>query len=720
MYVKEIRLQNFQSYYGPDNALVFSEGLNVVVGSINKGKSKLFDAFYWVLFGDIFITGGNWINTNNLPARSSFINDRARFLAQPGEVVEVAVELVLCRREGDDDSGPLVEYTFCRTVVATRRTDTTADWHDERAWHVGNSCPDMRYRSGQNLKIIDNELEVEQEIKKLFPREIRNYVWFQGEALDKLIDFENRLTFEQAIRHISYYPRYTILSQLIDEASGIIEKERNKQVKESTADKKQFDDRERDLKQARYDLRQLENELVVLEKRRDDARELKEESEKKLNALHEFPPLEKELNQAENKLEKAKDQINTAIDQQKDKFQKTWLLKGISGVVAGAKQRMLDYEDQRSSNAKYVLPTDVPPKVFMEKMLAAEQCLVCGTDAPAGSAPHSHIQQRITAQESHYQQIKDNQELYSTVQQLLVFPDEVIGMVSGIDAQIANTEDQIEEAIRNRNQANDAVQDTKARINSLIGKYHVSLSDGSRQSQLYLNKLTTASDTYLVANGQIDKKERAIEQKKTAISQLEEKLNNTGSTSGKDIPEKRWYELATYLKGIVKRVENHAKVDMIGKIEDRANHYYGGITKHNRAVDGKISIDRVSYKISRTENDEYTVASGNMGNFTLMKMCIINAMLNLNEEEAGEAYPFIADAPTSNLDYETTIAYLKSLAPSFGQSIIITKDISPFQIPDVSRDSSVQTIHQLETYSENPNAEKLTQYEAYTKIKRIK
>lgn len=60
MHVKSIRLSNFQSYFGDDNSLEFAEGLNVVVGSINKGKSKLFDAFYWVLFGEIFITGNSW------------------------------------------------------------------------------------------------------------------------------------------------------------------------------------------------------------------------------------------------------------------------------------------------------------------------------------------------------------------------------------------------------------------------------------------------------------------------------------------------------------------------------------------------------------------------------------------------------------------------------------------------------------------------------------
>ena len=32
----------------------FSNGLNLIIGNGGKGKSKLFNAFYWVLFGKIY------------------------------------------------------------------------------------------------------------------------------------------------------------------------------------------------------------------------------------------------------------------------------------------------------------------------------------------------------------------------------------------------------------------------------------------------------------------------------------------------------------------------------------------------------------------------------------------------------------------------------------------------------------------------------------------
>ena len=59
MLIKRITIDNFQSYYG-SQTLEFSQGLNLVIGNGGKGKSKLFNAFYWVLFGKIYITGIGW------------------------------------------------------------------------------------------------------------------------------------------------------------------------------------------------------------------------------------------------------------------------------------------------------------------------------------------------------------------------------------------------------------------------------------------------------------------------------------------------------------------------------------------------------------------------------------------------------------------------------------------------------------------------------------
>ena len=56
MIINSISMKNFQCYFGGHerNTFTFKEGLNLVIGDNGGGKSKLFDAFYWVLYDQIF------------------------------------------------------------------------------------------------------------------------------------------------------------------------------------------------------------------------------------------------------------------------------------------------------------------------------------------------------------------------------------------------------------------------------------------------------------------------------------------------------------------------------------------------------------------------------------------------------------------------------------------------------------------------------------------
>ena len=53
MEFKSIKIAGFLSYY-KEVELKFSDGTTVIIGLNNSGKSKLFDAFHWVLFERIY------------------------------------------------------------------------------------------------------------------------------------------------------------------------------------------------------------------------------------------------------------------------------------------------------------------------------------------------------------------------------------------------------------------------------------------------------------------------------------------------------------------------------------------------------------------------------------------------------------------------------------------------------------------------------------------
>lgn len=187
MTIKNITIENFQSYY-ESQTLEFSNGLNLIIGNGGKGKSKLFNAFYWVLFGKIYITGIGWCTTDNLPQsakfamqRYEFINKRALFKASVNEEVTASVQIEL-----EDDKG--VNYIIERSVGALRLEND--DWDSDDAWQVRPNILKISFDSITGTRVL-NDILAEDKINELFPDGIRNYIWFQGESLESLINFRN-------------------------------------------------------------------------------------------------------------------------------------------------------------------------------------------------------------------------------------------------------------------------------------------------------------------------------------------------------------------------------------------------------------------------------------------------------------------------------------------------------------------------------------------------
>ena len=185
MTINSITINNFQSYF-EEETIEFGKGLNLVIGNGGKGKSKLFNAFYWVLFGEIYITSEGWCSTAGLPGSShnslhryEFINKKALSEAKIGDVVPCSVILELI-----DDRKNL--FRIERSVSAKRQD--SKGWDEVAAWSVSDENVKVTFETLTGTKTVIDDI-AEGKIAELFPKGIRGYIWFQGESLDTLIDF---------------------------------------------------------------------------------------------------------------------------------------------------------------------------------------------------------------------------------------------------------------------------------------------------------------------------------------------------------------------------------------------------------------------------------------------------------------------------------------------------------------------------------------------------
>ena len=231
---------------------------------------------------------------------------------------------------------------------------------------------------------------------------------------------------------------------------------------------------------------------------------------------------------------------------------------------------------------------------------------------------------------------------------------------------------------------------------------------------------------YQVLNETINNLNRKIEGAKASVRDAEmdiasnenklEKIQRA-NTKTKIIEE----EISKYTEYLVKQISELEKSEydkLIDQIESSANISFEDITSVNKTIDGNIKIDRNTFRVLNVDDSGRELKNYNTGHYTLMKMCIINAIISLTNDYKNTAYPFITDAPTSNLDEKATFAYLESISETFDQSIVITKDISEDEIESIKNQNYIKGLFQLKIKNDTGN-DKMNRTEAYSTITSI-
>lgn len=699
MYIQSIKLKNFQCFYESHIDISFGKGLNLIYGENNKGKSKLFEAFYWVLFGEVYVSSiEKWINTDRFEIekinKCEFVNRKALSLTKKNESIECFVELIVNYTLDNVDT----DIKIKRYINIVRR-DNELDWTKSGAWDVGRSKIEISYKQNTDFKIIDNKAEADLFIEKLFPPHLRKYIWFQGEALNKLIDFKNTGPFRDAIKQISYYPIYQTLDSLSTEIVRIITKEKNAKIRLHTSKAKEYDEISNSIESKTDELAEKKKELELYETDLIKTNEAIEKTQQELEALHEYPPLEKQKADAESRLGIAKSAIEHAQNEQKRSFQTSWMLKGISDLLDNAKERILKYSTQLNEDSKYK-NIDQPGPAYLDDIIEQNHCYICDTELDKDKI--EYVRGRKSAYEEYYLRRAESENLKHTINSIRTMPDNLRIQVSKIDDEIRKSENAINSLIKQRNQANADFYKAQSDIDSLMAKYNISLSTGVQQAKERQSKISMLNEMSFEYRAKIENRKTTIKKLQDEIKDLNDRLNQIIKPDEiNNIPEMDWYEIVTYLQSCVENVKNEARIQLIRRIEEAANDLYQKISEHTNSPIGEIHIDIETYKISRIQKTEegihYTIESGNDGHDVLMKMCIINAILTLTQKATEIFYPFIVDAPTSKLDDSHTSSYLKAISEAYEQSIVFTKDL-PIQFQnEMENNDNVVKIYSLYT-----------------------
>jgi len=308
--IKSIEIKNFLSYFD-STIFKFEEGATLIIGQNNTGKSKLFDAYNWVLYDDAYKTAAeDWEATYQW--KDELVNRYAKQQCAINSKVAVSV----CLHFEDEESNKFIvtrEYRIQKI--------------DENQWNCQASSEitvtktaSLTYNSNNIIGDEANEL-----LNRNFPKNLSRYFLFQGESISRLLRLNQRSDFTRAIGELSGIKYFDKAKRYADKAfekaksefenkeerDEIIQKEKEKLTKEI----EDLDERLNDLNS------KLENEY---KERNIKQRKLDEKIEE-LSRYEECAKLLQEIRNVEQQRDEKIDQKKKLFDYRRPELLSVWI-----------------------------------------------------------------------------------------------------------------------------------------------------------------------------------------------------------------------------------------------------------------------------------------------------------------------------------------------------------------------------------------------------------
>ncbi len=716
MIISKARIKNFQSYYEITD-FNLEKGLNLFLGPIGAGKSKLFNAFYWCFYDEMYKTDYGWLPVDSRNFLSIF-NKKALLEADVNDIIESCVELTVITED----------KTYSIKNQITIKRINSEDYTSEKNWKILNNGLIVSFDNEDGNRINLENLEAKNYIdKKILPKQISKYIWFQGETLNELIDIKNGTTFKNAINYISYIEYYENNIKLINDVIRRIEKELRKKQRKNTLNENEFnrlsheiERLEREIESNQYQIDNKKIELTKIKKTISDI-------DKRLNDINEYIDLKHKKEKLESELKHVFEKIEELDKNKSNEFSKKWILYGTNKLLEKGYKKLNKFQkwyEENQNNNPTGLPYDIPSPAYLKEMLDKKECFVCGNKFNEGSEHYRIIKERLDYATGKLEEIKNkNKELLSLnnkVTALLSTKNILLNTINNIEEYIKTFFQKYKELNERKKRLIEELKNIKDEITALQEKHGNKMTDSFTNEKSKYNYNLDEKERINSILKNLNNEQFRLENE---LMHKKKDLNNIPQNTSKEYQEEKILKYLLALKNIYEKTRDEEFKKLIDKVEKKANDILYKITRANpNVITGKIVIDRDTFKIKLVDLDDNDNRDPNTGHTVLTKMCIINAMVLISNEYKNKSYSFITDAPTSDLDDGTTKLYYKIINDEFEQSIVLTKDL--FVYKNNKNEIDIDSLKQFNFNNvflikkEGAN-ENLTESNSYSKIEKI-
>ena len=628
MLLQAIELENFRQFLNEKVDFSTDENKNVtlIIGDNGTGKTTFAQAFMWCLYGETDFND------------KILVNKAMAEKMTPDETVTVRVKLKLIH------GSALYEID--------RKQDYKKSYSNKVS--ASNSVLNVSIRGEDGNTRFLKALECETEIKRILPKELSKYFFFDGERIEKMskeiATGKKSGSFKEAVTGLTgLQATQTALEHLSPRRSTSVMGRINEGYKGTSSE--ELIKLSKDIEEYQNRIDQIKARLDEIDDEIDAANRSKNQFEEDIKQYAEAEELQKQregLNRDLAALQKMKSssiknacvQFNSGATQ----FFAASLVNDALKVVANAKLTDKSIPEMHSKSIEFLLNRGL---------------CICGTHLDKGTVPYENVHglleylppQSIGVMVQQF--IKDTKVMYSDEIELHSQIEEQLQMISGNEDRIDELRGEIG-LIEGKLSGEDV--STKVRtLNDQIRTCEKTLSDRSaEQAQLYKEQgsLETQQKNDEARRSQLtllDKQNRQIEILRAYAQRIYDELHSEYTEKEKATRD----ELEKSMNELFKSI------------------YNGGLSL---SIDDNYNISVHVEDVSGVETSTAQSISVIFAFITaIIKMARKNHELNQNDSYS-EPYPLVMDAPLSAFDKRRIEAICKAIPETAEQVIIFIKD----------------------------------------------
>lgn len=723
--INSISFKNFFNYYGDYDTTKydFEEGVNVVVADNGAGKSKFFNAFLW-LFYDEVLDSDDKRRKSVKSFAVKIISDKAKNETSIGDTVETGIKV--------EYSTGRYKFQIIKSFTATRISEKISDFD---SWQI--TMNDMEVDKTDHIlpkyKPVYDADEKQKIISQLILPTLRQYSFFQGEEVDKMIDFSKKSSIEDAVRTLTNISKYEDIAEIVEYIADKAYIDLNKQTKSTSEHNDRLETAIKLKKNLQLQLSQEVEKLDIQKELYETAEQEKNNLEQNFANAEKRKELDDKLSEKNKTLRRVKDEYDSFLEGINNRFfdgNFSWISLGFENSVIDFKEKIKEfrvkrYEKRALLNASEnpndyftMLPADSPDTVTLEQMIDDNKCYVCNRPAEKGSEAHNYLlklKNRPNEVNSKKEFVKNDLEDFFGNLQINASP--FLNKFDSIPKSVLRTREIELELKKRLDKLSSEAKALKSRRKDIL--ISGTESDDNDNHSVIINQ-------YKGSIRRIEQASTRIERIETTVKKLKSDITNTGKTiedlRPKDIPEgfSISYDISQDLLEATHKAQERVFDKMVSLLENHANNHFQNLIKYNDIQGGFLKFAKTpSGGISLDYTDEAgnEVSGASEGFQRMKKFAVVMSIISANTSQYN--YPLLADAPLSAFGNAFNKGFFDSIPDVFPQSIILVKDLYDKDIDGkltdlgqkLMKSDTIKTLYLNEVDGELPQIERTTKIE---------